>query len=132
MICSSCHTVYAPSEKELGKVDTLAGLCEKCGARPHFLPFATAYIEGAGVGLVTIAFIMLVFLSSSVQAAAIFGGTVLAACLVMYVYARRSTVVRYANEREKRLATWPHRLLGMIFGLATAGAVFSIILASDL
>ena len=110
-----CHTVYAPSEKELGKVDTLAGLCESAALDLIFLPFATAYIEGAGVGLVTIAFVMLVFLSSSVQAAAIFGGTVLASCLVMYVYARRSTVVRYANEREKRSATWPHRLLGMVF-----------------
>ena len=132
MICSSCHTVYAPSDKELGKVDTLAGLCEKCGKRPHFLPFATAYIEGAGVSLVTIAFIMLVFLSSSVRAAAIFGGIVLGSCLLMYVYARRSTVVRYANEREQRSATWPHRLFGIIFGLATPGVVFSIILATDL
>lgn len=132
MICSACHTVYAPTEKELGKVESLAGLCEKCGAKPHFLPFAHAYIEGAVVGLVSITFIMLVFLSSSVRAASIFIGTVAAACLLMYVYARRSTVVRYANERDKRSATWPHRLLGMVFGLATAGASFSIILASNL
>ncbi len=132
MICSACHTVYAPTEKELGKVESLAGLCEKCGAKPHFLPFAHAYIEGAVVGLVSITFIMLVFLSASVRAASIFIGTVAAACLLMYVYARRSTVVRYANERDKRSATWLHRLLGMVFGLATAGASFSIILASNL
>lgn len=132
MICSACHTVYAPSDKELGKVDSLAGLCEKCGARPHFLPFAYAYIEGAAVALVTIEFIMLVFLSATGTAAAVFGATVVAACLLMYVYARRSTVVRYANEREKRYATWPHRLLGMLFGVATAGAAFSIIVASNL
>lgn len=132
MICSSCHTVYAPSEKELGKVDTLAGLCEKCGARPHFLPFAYAYIEGALVMLVTIEFIMLVFLSASARAALIFGIVVIAACLLMYIYARRSTIVRYANEREKRSATWPHRLFGMAFGVASAGAVFSIILATNL
>ena len=113
-------------------MDTLAGLCEKCGARPHFLPFAFAYIEGAAVGLVTIVFVMLVFLSATGRAAAVFGGVVLAACVAMYGYARRSTIVRYANEREKRSATWPHRLLGMTFGLATAGAAFSIILATNL
>ena len=59
MICNGCQTVYAPSEKELGKVDTLAGLCEKCGTSPHFMPFALAYIEGAGIALVTILVLLL-------------------------------------------------------------------------
>lgn len=132
MICSSCHTVYAPSEKELGKVDTLAGLCEKCGAGPHFLPFALAYVEGAVVALITIEFIMLVFLAASARAAIVLGGSVLAACLAMYIFARRSAVVRYANERERNAATWPHRLLGLGFGLATATGAFFIVLSSSL
>ena len=132
MICSSCHTVYAPSDKELGKVDTLAGLCEKCSAGPHFLTFALASLEGAVVALITIEFIMLVFLSASARAATILGGSVLGACLAMYLYARRSAVVRYANQREKNAATWPHRLLGLGFGLATATATFFIILSSSL
>lgn len=132
MICTSCHTVYSPSEKELGKVDTLAGLCEKCGAGPHFLPFATAFVEGAVVALITIEFVMLVFLAASIQAAVILGGSVLTACLAMYLYARRSATVRYANEREKKAATWPHRVLGLGFGLATTTATFFIVLSSSL
>ena len=132
MICSSCHTVYAPSDKELGKVDTLAGLCEKCGAGPHFLPFAMAYVEGAIVALITIEFVMLVFLAASAKSAIVLAGSVLGACLAMYLYARRSATVRYANEREKKAATWPHRLLGLGFGLATSTATFFIILSSSL
>lgn len=132
MICSSCNTVYAPSEKELGKVDSLAGLCDSCGVKPHFLPFALAYFEGAVVGLITIEFIMLVFLSASARAAGVLGGVVLGACLAMYIFARRSVVVRYANEREKKAATWPHRVLGLVFGLGTATATFFIILSSSL
>lgn len=113
-------------------MDTLAGLCEKCGAGPHFLPFATAYVEGAIVALITIEFVMLVFLGASAKAAVVLGGSVLGACLAMYVYARRSAPVRYANEREKRAATWPHRLFGLGFGLATSTATFFIILSSSL
>lgn len=127
MICSACHTVYAPSEKELGKVSTLAGLCEKCGSRPHFMPFATAYTEGACAALATILFVLLIYLSGTVRAAVVLAVCVLAACLAMWLYARRSTVVRYANERDRNAATWPHRLLGFAFGVATPLVVFIMI-----
>ena len=127
MICSSCHTVYAPSEKELGKVETLAGLCEKCGRKPHFLPFAFLFIEAAVVSLISIEFVIFVFLSGTAKAALVLAGSVISICLAIYLYARQSTIVRYANERERKTATWPHRLLGMIFGAGTALAAFIII-----
>ena len=124
MICSACHTVYAPSEKELGKVDTLAGLCEKCGSRPHFMPFALAYVEGAAAVLFTILFVLLIFMSGSVRAAVVLSASVALACVAMLLYARQSTVVRYANERDRKAATWPHRLLGFAFGIGTPLLVF--------
>ena len=132
MICSACHTVYPASEQELGKVDSLAGLCEKCGSKPHFMPFAVAYTEAAVSGLLGIEFVMLAWLSGSIHAALWVAGCVLAACAAMLLYARRSSVVRYANEREKRADTWPHRLLGLAFGLATVAAVFAIILSTGI
>ena len=119
MICSACHTVYSPSEKELGKVETLAGLCDKCGRKPHFLPFAIAFIEAAVVSLISIEFVIFVFLSGSAQAALALAGAVIFICIAIYLYARQSTIVRYANEREKKAATWPHRLFGMVFGTGT-------------
>ena len=132
MICSACHTVYAPSDRELGKVDTLAGLCERCGTKPHFMPFAVAYIEGAFAALVTIEFVMLVFMSVTPRAALVLAGAVAGAAAAMYLYARQSLVVRYANDRERRAATWPHRLLGMSFGVATSLAAFIIIQTTGL
>jgi hypothetical protein len=127
LICSGCQTVYAPSEKELGKVDSLAGLCEKCGTSPHFMPFAMAYIEGAGTALVTILVLLMVFMSGTLRAAAVLAGSVIFACLAMWTYARQSAIVRCANERDKRAATWPHRLLGLVFGVATSIATHVII-----
>lgn len=127
MICTSCHTVYAPSAKELGKVETLAGLCRKCGRKPHFLPFAFAFIEAAVVSLISIEFVIFVFLSGTPRAALVLAMSVLFICLAIYLYARQSTIVRYANERDRRAATWPHRLFGMIFGTGTALAAFIII-----
>jgi len=132
LICSACHTVYAPSDRELGKVDTLAGLCERCGTKPHFMPFAVAYIEGAFAALVTIEFVMLVFMSVTPRAALVLAGAVAGAAAAMYLYARQSLVVRYANDRERRAATWPHRLLGMSFGVATSLAAFIIIQTTGL
>jgi hypothetical protein len=132
LICSACHTVYAPSRRELGKVDSLAGLCERCGSRPHFMPFAIAYLEGAFSALVTIEFVMLVFMSVTARAALVLAGVVLGAGAAMYVYARQSHIVRYANAREQRAATWPHRLLGMAFGIATALAAFIAIQTTGL
>ena len=132
MICSACHTVYAPSERELGKVETLAGLCERCGSKPHFMPFALAYIEGAFAALVTIEFIMLAFMSVTIRAALVLAGAVLIAAAGMYGFARQSLVVRYANDRERRAATWPHRLLGMAFGIGTTLAIFIIIQTTGL
>lgn len=127
MICSSCHTVYAPNEKELGKVDTLAGLCAKCGKKPHFLPFAFAFIEAAVVSLISIEFVIFVFLSGTAKAALVLAGSVILICVAIYLYARQSTIVRYRNEQERKSATWPHRLLGMLFGTGTALAAFIIV-----
>jgi hypothetical protein len=124
--------VYAPSDRELGKVDTLAGLCERCGSKPHFMPFAVAFAEGAFAALVTIEFIMLVFMSVTVRAATVLAGTVFGACAAMYLYARQSSIVRYASDRERRAATWPHRLLGMTFGIASSLATFIIIQTTGL
>ena len=124
MICSACHTVYAPSEKELGKVDTLAGLCEKCGSRPHFMPFAQAYVEGAGAALLVILALLLIFMSGSLRAAVVLAVCVIGACIAMLLFARQSTVVRYANERDRKAATWPHRLLGLALGVGTPAAIY--------
>ena len=132
MICSACHTVYAPSDRELGKVDSLAGLCERCGSKPHFMPFAVAYIEGAFAALATIEFIMLVFMSVTPRAALVLAGSVLAAGAGMYLYARQSFVVRYTSDRERSAATWPHRLLGMMFGIATSLVTFIVIQTTGL
>lgn len=132
MICSACHTVYAPSERELGKVDSLAGLCERCGSKPHFMPFAIAYVEGAFAALVTIEFIMLVFMSVTPRAALVLAGTTTFAAAAMYIFARQSQVVRYVNDRERRAATWLHRLLGMAFGIATTLAAFIVIQTTGL
>ena len=132
MICSACQTVYAPSERELGNVDSLAGLCERCGSKPHFMPFAIAYVEGAFAALVTIEFIMLLFMSVTPRAALVLAGTVVFAAAAMYIFARQSLIVRYANDRERRAATWPHRLLGMAFGIATTLASFIVIQTTGL
>lgn len=132
MICSACHTVYAPSERELGKVDSLAGLCERCGSKPHFMPFAIAYVEGAFAALVTIEFIMLVFMSVTPRAALVLAGTVAFAATAMVIFARQSLVVRYTTDRERRAATWLHRLLGMVFGIATTLAAFIVIQTTGL
>lgn len=132
MICSACHTVYAPSERELGNVDSLAGLCERCGSKPHFMPFAIAYVEGAFAALVTIEFIMLVFMSVTPRAALVLAGTITFAAAAMYIFARQSLVVRYATDRERRAATWLHRLLGMAFGIASTLAAFIVIQTTGL
>ena len=84
-----------------------------------------AYIEGAGTALVTILVLLMVFMSGT--PAALLAGSVIFACLAMWTYARQSAIVRYANEREKRAATWPHRLLGLFFGVATSIATHVII-----
>jgi hypothetical protein len=132
LICSACHTVYAPSERELGKVDSLAGLCERCGSKPHFLPFAIAYVEGAFAALVTIEFIMLVFMSVTPRAALVLAGIIAFAAAAIYIFARQSLVVRYTTDRERRSATWLHRLLGMAFGIATTLAAFIVIQTTGL
>ena len=132
MICTSCNSVYAPSDKELGRVTTLAGLCEKCGTKPHFLPFAFAYIEGATGGLVLLAFVLFIFLSGSAKAIGVLTVSVMVACVAMYAYARKSSIVRYMSERERKDDTWLHRVLGVVFGLGTSAAVFVIILTTGL
>jgi predicted lysophospholipase L1 biosynthesis ABC-type transport system permease subunit len=96
------------------------------------MPFAMAYMEGAAIALVTILVLLMVFMSGTPRAAAILAGSVFIACLAMWIYARQSAIVRYANEREKRAATWPHRLLGLVFGVATSVATHIIIQTTSL
>ena len=96
------------------------------------MPFAIAYVEGAFAALVTIEFIMLVFMSVTARAAFVLAGAVVLAAAAMVIVAHQSLVVRYANDRERRAATWLHRLLGMAFGIATTLASFIVIQTTGL
>ena len=81
----------------------------------------------AVVSLIAIEFVMFAFLSTTGKAALVLAVAVLLVCAAIYLYARKSTIVRFANEPDRSAATWPHRVFGMLFGMGTAIVAFIIV-----
>ncbi len=124
MLCSSCQSAYSPTPEQLGHVDSLEGLCDRCGTEPRLRRFALAFIEGAVAGVIALELLLLLLLFGGWQAALIPPIVVAAICIAIYSLASRSEPVRYADEEHRRKATTVHRAGGRILGFAVGlGAI---------
>lgn len=118
MICTSCETIYSPTEDELGKVDTLAGFCDKCGTEPRLKRFAVAFNEGAIAGVLAIEFLFLLVIISSWLKGLVPPLVVALICFAVYKFASRSEPIRYENKKHRLKATLIHRIVGGVLGFA--------------
>ena len=117
MICSSCKSVYSPSPDELAQVETLAGLCDRCGTEPRLKRFAIALIEGAIAGVLVIEISLLLALLGGWRKAMIPPVVVVIICIAVYVFASRTELVRYRNREHRKKQTLGHRVTGWAIGL---------------
>ncbi len=117
MICNSCKSVYSPSTEELAKVETLAGFCDKCGTEPRLKRFAIALIEGAVAGVLIIELLLLLALVGGWRKALIPPLAVVIVCVLVYVIASRTEVVRYRSKEQRDEQTRGHRVAGWAIGL---------------
>ena len=118
MICTSCSTTYSPSPEELGQVETLEGLCDRCGTEPRLKRFAISFIEGAIAGVVAIEFLLLLALLDGWRGALIPPIVVAIVCIAVYFFANRTEPVRYRTKKERKQQTKGQRLAGWLIGAA--------------
>lgn len=122
MICTSCKTIYSPAEEELGKVDSLAGLCEKCGTEPRFKRFAIAFAEAAIGSVLAIEALALLWLTRGWPLGLAPPLIVAIMCFVVYLIANQSQEKRHKSIKQRQKATRGQRIVGGAVGL-TVGIV---------
>ena len=127
MICSACQTTYRPGSDQLGRVDSLLGLCDSCGTEPRAKAFGAAFLVGVVSGALAIEFLLLILLAKGIYAAVL--PLVLAALLglVVYVATLRSKPVYDETEEERKKRTRSEEFAGHMTG-ALAGMM--IVLAA--
>ena len=118
MICSSCNAVYRPATEELGRVESISGFCNTCGTEPRLKRFAVAFTGGAVAGVLTLEFLLLLFLIGGATAILIPPLVVAVICLLVYGFASRSEPVRYRDVEHRRKETVGHRVGGWWLGYA--------------
>jgi len=128
MICSSCNTVYSPTPEQLGKVETLAGYCDKCGTEPRLKRFAVAFNEGAIAGVLAIELILILVILGRWYAGVIPPVAVAVVCFSVYSFSNRSEPVRYEDKEHRNSETRGQRVMGWILGFTVGlGAMLGFI-----